>query len=947
MASFLSSLVDACVAENLIQADTIIVLPNQRARRLLIDELSKRQDLPKPLFIPEILSVEHFVEKLSPLRKADPLELLMNLYEVYAPKSKKEDKFNDFMRWADTFIKDVSDMEMQMQNVPLILREVAADKDFEFRIGQDSLSASQRDTVSFYGMLEQLHEEYNQLLLNRKIGYPGLLYRNCAEHIEQYASKLTCKHIVFAGLFVLTISEQKMFQYLQSRFDTHFYFDVDPFYCDFDREPIFSTSYFLKQLCDKFALNNKTLRFQNSDYASIKKEVEIIGVNGQMSQIYYAVQYLEELKNNCPEALDDTVVVLADESMLVPFLKAYDTSSANVTMGIPFSISHAYMLVCDLLNLYQYGISQVPADRETALPFCHPILTQLMSNPLINYLMPQDPMDFREASGRLQQRLSAKNVFFAPATEEFAALLPQFTSRPSHLLPQLLSYLERLKAAIPTKDKEHYVVSDVIEVLQNVHQALGVVYDQDLTFVAVRNMVRRQLDSLKFSLEGNASQGLQVMGLLETRALDFKNIVMLGVNEGVIPQPVRYNSLLPFNHKYAGIDLPNYIYHDKIFAYHFFRLLQRAEHVTLMFDTAGKTNVGEKSRFVSQLEFEAAHQHLDTITFQYHTIAYPLTTAASDIAVPKTPTVMERLSQYEFSASSLNDYINCPLSFYLKDLCKIRKPDTPDDTLQTNTIGTLVHASLQHIFEKMKHEGRYVATLQSMLKDESNLAAQYILPVVQEYLALSEQELQKGRFLILTEIVQSHVMAYLHQAVKEFQDGDVTLLSFEDLLACAYSFGDKTIRLKGFVDRLQKKGAHLMVLDYKTGSVKEEEMKVPDKNMSEVFTNPKYAKLVQLFVYALLCKYTDNEVVKQERDRGVFDPICGIISTKECLKSNKKYLYSMQYNGQDYFDDELLQIFEQAFQELMDQILDSKVPFTQANKAENCKYCDFKAICRR
>ncbi|MBO7444998.1 MAG: exodeoxyribonuclease V subunit gamma [Bacteroidales bacterium] len=950
MSTFLSKLVDECVAHQWIHADTIIVLPNQRARKILVDEIQQRLKSDRPVFLPEILSIEHFIEKISPLRRAQPIELLSVLYDAYKPMSSRSDRLEDFMRWADTFIKDISELEVQMRPVEAILEDVAQSKDFEFRIGQDGLSQGQQATVSFYMLLTQLYKDFNERLLQQKIAYPGLLYRDCAEHIQDYAGRLTCKTIIFAGLYVLSISEQRMLQHLQSRFDTHFYFDFDPFYCDFEAKPLFSTSYFLDEVCTTLALDRHSLPFKETCYEDMPKTIQVVSAPGQLCQVQYAVHCLEQLQREDADALNHTVVVLADESLLLPFLKAYDTRHANVTMGVSFKVTPAYQLVYDLLDLYQYGSLQLAPNAEKPIPWYRPVLSNILRNRLVATLLPIDPQQREAVQAHWDSLLGKARVYVASGDEALTAMMPAFNGCCRDLLPRLIAYLSKIRDAMAAGAHDRLQVETALEALQEIEDFFQSTQEEEVPFAIQRTLILRSLEALSLPLEGDALQGLQVMGLLETRALDFDHVIMLGVNDGVLPRPVQYNSLLPFNYQYSDADMPNYIYKDKISAYHFFRLLQRARNVTLLYDNISRNSVSEPSRFISQLEFEVAQRGLSNITLSKQSVNFQLRSTPHQFAVHKNDEILAQLREFKFSTSSLQDYVRCPLQFYLKDLCRLRAEEDKDDVLRSNWLGTIVHAVLQDLFTAAMQSASPYAFLKQW--DANTLDEQWIVPVIMRETGADKEDLDEGRYLLLKEMVCQHVKAYALRAAEEFEDGTVTILSLEQEVECTYpyTYGEEqgTVQLKGFIDRLQKKDNHLMILDYKTGSVDEDKLKIARDKIAKVFTDPQYDKLLQLFIYAELCYRTAAGPISSERARGVSNPICGIISTKECMtgKRSRGALFKMSCDGQDYFDELLLQEFEPAFNELIGEILDPDTDFTPKKNDRSCKYCDFKNLCR-
>ena len=380
--TFLSQLAEQITALHLPMEKSVVVLPNRRARRMLFQALAARAE--GPIFAPAVFTINDFIDKLSPLESLDKFALLVHLYHTYKELAGDDaDDFSTALSWMPAFVDDMSEVDKQLDSAERILSDLASAKRFEIGFGQDEVSEEQARKVAFFNMLAQLYVAFKERLAQQGCAYDGMLYRDCAEHAEQYVGQLPYEHYVFAGFHVLNPAELAVVKAIQDRFDTHFFFDIDPFYCDFQKEERFTTAHFLSKICQKLNLDEKRVQFRSDSYATVPKEVRIVGTSKDMNQIYYAIQCLEEIKD-CHGNLDDTALVLADESLLVPLLAAYDTRDANVTMGYPLTATPAYSLLTTLLEIYERGQSYGVAG--TAMRFHRRDVIAILQSPIIQDL---------------------------------------------------------------------------------------------------------------------------------------------------------------------------------------------------------------------------------------------------------------------------------------------------------------------------------------------------------------------------------------------------------------------------------------------------------------------------------------------------------------------------------------------------------------------------------
>ena len=676
-----------------------------------------------------------------------------------------------------------------------------------------------------------------------------------------------------------------------------------------------------------------------------------------MNQIYYAIQCIEEIKKRQGN-LDDTALVLADESLLVPLLAAYDTRDANVTMGYPLTATPAYSLLATLLDIYERGQSYGIAG--TAMRFHRRDVIAILQSPIIQNLCFETPKQYHEAV----EKIRSEQHFFYEMSELADVPVPAF-GEVSGLVPALLEYMRGLLARVVSQ-MDVAMLQPLIEQLEQVQGQLQLLVEAgvQLTLSIVKFAIRQQMGGITLSLKGDATHGLQIMGLLETRTLDFKNVIMLSVNEGTLPAGITYNSIIPFDFKFQGETLENYLYKDQVYAYHFFRLLQRAEQVVLIYDNdTSSGNLAEKSRFVAQLEFEVQERGLSNIHITYPTVAFPYIAATSDgIEVHKNDEILEKIYEYSFSATALKTYISCPLQFYLKHICGIHTSEKVTDHVEANAVGSVVHAVFEKVFDvtdgpKSDFSQRiddYLAHLddnlrQLVLTDEE----------LRESVCWEEKDLSEGRVYLAMVMIRNDVKNYLEKSKDEFRERGVTIVGNELKLSCKLPVDGHPLTLYGVIDRLETevdpgtRKRHLSVVDYKTGRVNSDNLSVEKDSIGNIFTDPGYKEFLQLLFYALLCKYTDNRAVKQCLDD---NPIrCSILSIMDVNMGKKDYLHRALFVEKvekkkvvtPDFTNDALSTLEDGLKKLLSEIINKDKPFSPTQDPKRCIYCDFKHLCGR
>lgn len=932
--SFLQKLATAIIHDNSIDfKDTAVILPNRRAVRLLRQAMAK--EIGKPFFSPVFYTIDDFIETLSPIKKADNQTLLLHLYEVYKNMEKTESKsFFSFLSWGSIFIQDINEIDMQLANADDIFSNLADIKEIDNFFLKQQLSHNTLSYIEFYKSLKKLYHNYIQRLQEANIGYTGLIYKNVAEHITNYAQQLSHRRYIFAGFNMLSPSELTIAKYYKEQHSGEFYFDLDALYFNEDR----NSSYMVQQMNATFnelGLEPEKVTWITDDYRNIPKKIYTTGTSKQINQVLYASELLEQMT---ADELDQTAVVLTDESLFLPFIHTYGHTHANFTMGYPLKATTAYSLleivISTALNSQRFYENQ---QNSTHVYYFRDLIA-FFKNPII-----QETLFSTEQQTSVIDRMITRNRTFFEYEEipelelvNFPKTVPTGNDYFRHLLNFFINIAEKL----PGERKDFYAIQYIINGLYQTNDLLNTFIQtaKELDLVSLEFILKEKLGRISIPIAGTPDCGLQIMGLLETRTLDFKNIIMLSVNEGILPKGKSHNSLILHNIK-QHFNLPTYHYKDAVIAYHFFRLLQHAENIHLIYDNDSSNALSEKSRFIHQLDYEIKKRDLP-ISFIENTLTQKLAQHTSiQMNVPKDSHIISKIKALRFSPSSLNTYIACPLRFYLDKVANIKKPETINETIESSVIGNTTHSILEDLYNRLKNQPvQYRQTIQEY---EDNIDEHLHSKFSENN--FQKEDLSKGKLYLAYEVVKKYLLTYFKIIKTDFDNGLNDIIGTEIQLKTNICIGGNSLQLFGKSDRVDYRESCITIFDYKTGYVdtKNLKLKLPEE-IDKLFTDYNYSMLFQLLMYAYLYAHDTSDCTK--RKTTTFK--CGIISFQELMKSGGEPILYSQLPEQE-ITAEILSVFEEGLKELLSHILDEKTPFQQTNQTKNCLFCDFNLLCKR
>lgn len=933
---------------------TVLIFPNKRANLFFNEYLASESD--QPIWSPAAMSISDLFQKLSVQKKGDPILLVCELYRVFKEETLSQETLDDFYFWGELLISDFDDVDKNLVDADKLFSNLQAlknlmddyeflDKEQEEAIQQffQNFSIERRTElknkfISLWDKLGTIYHRYRENLEAQGIAYEGMLYRNVIERLDTDVQLKYDKYI-FVGFNVLNKVETKFFQLLKDADKALFYWDYDIFY----------TQQIKKHEAGEFINRNLKL-FPNelpaSYFDSLKnpKKIRYISASTENAQARFLPEWIRSTFSSQYEEKENAVV-LCNEALLLPVLHSIpqEVKNVNITMGFPLAQTPVYSFINAAMELQTKGY------RSDTGRFSYEAVSAILKHPYTQQLSAK--------AEPLERELTQTNRFYPLPSElkqdEFLANL--FTPRSG--IRALCDYLIGLIKDISTIYRKESEYNDIFnqlyrESLFQSHNKINRLYDLiesgilNVRTDTLKRLITKVLTTSNIPFHGEPAIGMQVMGVLETRNLDFRNIVLLSLNEGQLPKAGGESSFIPYNLRKA-FGMTTIEHKNAVYAYYFYRLIQRAENITLLYNTSSDgLNRGEESRFMLQLLVEGPHE----ITREYLE-AGQSPQSTKEIEIEKTPEVMDRLFRaydtanphsFTLSPSALNAYLDCRMRFYYHYIAGLRTPDEVSAEIDSALFGTIFHLSAQLAYTELTANGKMIKKedLERLLRDEVKLQ-EYVDQAFKKELfkvAPDEKPEYNGLQLINSKVIAS----YLKQLLRN----DLHYTPFEmvamekkvwEKITVNTSRGALTLRLGGTIDRMDAKEDTLRVVDYKTGG----SPKAP-ANIEQLFTpsetRPNY--IFQTFLYAaIMCRQQSLKVAPALLyiHRASSESYSPVIEMGEPRKPK------IPVNNFTFFEDE----FRERLQALLEEIFDENEPFKQTEEIKKCSYCDFRAICRR
>jgi hypothetical protein len=944
MESFLSQVSAQLYAEYGQQMDRLcLVFPGRRAKLFFSEALATHLD--RPIWQPESLSLSELVYAAAEGRPGEPLLLLSDLYQVYKEISGSEDSFDHFFSLGEVILRDFDLIDKYQVDARAIFQNVldlkALEGDYSF-LTPEQLQAIQMFQGSFgdgkgelqarflgiWKWLYPLYEAFGRRLEEKQRAYEGLLYRRVAAQPERLLGAVEKQVFVFIGFNALNTCEKAIFTFLQKRGMAKFFWDYDNYYV---QNEIQEAGLFMRENLEKFPAANK-----GCIQLSESKDIHVWKLPSELLQ----TKWVPELVSRYGLHPDKrTAVVLCDENLLIPLLYALPEAAeaVNVTMGYAFSKTSLYALIDSLLLLYQ------SARKCRGEPlFYHVEVSRFLQHPYI-----------RCQSGAfvkaLQKRMVQENLIYASpslfADDDFLAPLANIPQTPSELLARLLTLLQALEEGQP--EKEDLLFKPVLQLARNELHKLEMLWLQEMpnsSLELTQALIRQYLRQCSVAFNGEPLEGMQVMGVLETRALDFEHLIVLSAQEGFLPSTGDTPSFIPYSLR-KGFGLPVSEQHEAIYAYYFYRLIQRAQKICLCYAASQeKMQTGEPSRYLLQMQAELPYK------LQQHQVDMAVLPPprVSPIVQPKEGEAMLRLRQYMqggdafLTPSSVNVYLKCPLRFYFQYIKKLKEEKTLQEEVDGGMVGNLLHRVMKSLYKGCLPISRPVqkAELEALAADEENLKEHIKAAILKEYGSQdrqSERLFVQGRWLLLSDVLLSYVRQILAVDAKL---APFSLLELEKEIHGSIDLKDAegnvfTLHVGGIIDRVHEKEGRLYILDYKTGRDTAEMASLPDLFAPEA--KMQNGAVFQIFWYALLYneQYPGREVVPVFyflRSLFTKDAQASLVTDK----SDKETVTEIGLVAAAY---------KEQLASKLQELFDFSRSFVQTSDKEHCNYCPYADIC--
>lgn len=939
-------------------AHTAVVFPNKRAGLFFNEYLAQESD--SPIWSPAYVSISELFRSLSPWEVGDPVKLVCELYKIFRRETQSTETLDDFYFWGEMLISDFDDADKNRVDTDKLfsnlqdLRNIMDDYTFiddeqEEAIRQffqnfsiERRTALKERFISLWDVLGNIYKGFRESLASQNIAYEGMMYRHVIEHLD--VDKLPYEKYVFVGFNVLNKVEHTLFTQLKDAGKAVFYWDYDEFYMKENRQAVtHEAGEFIRRNLRDFPSPLSGELFKN---LSKPKEVHYIASSTENAQARYLPQWI---RNNLTTPEKETAVVLCNEALLQPVLHSLpaEVKHVNITMGFPLSQTPVYSFLIALLELHTHGFN-FKSGRYTFQS-----VVTLLKHPYTRQLTGQAEL--------LEKELTRNNRFYPLPGElgkdEFLTRLFTPLSGNLNLCIRLSETLQQVAGIYQantsgTEDTDAFnqlYRESLFKAYTTINRFRTLIEEDELTVQSetFRRLLVKVLSATNIPFHGEPAIGMQVMGVLETRNLDFRHLVLLSVNEGQLPKSGGDSSFIPYNLRKA-FGMTTIEHKIAVYAYYFYRLLQRAERITLMYNTSSDgLNRGEWSRFMLQFLIEWPHP----ITRQFLE-AGQSPQGTSPITVEKTPDVMRRMQSLfdvranpkaKFSPSALNYYLDCPLKFYYRYVAGLSAPDEVSAEIDSATFGSIFHYAAEHIYKDLTTHGKVInkEALETLLRNEVKL--QDYVDTAFKKLFFNVPQNEKPEYNGVQLINSAVIARYLKQLLQnDLRYAPFTFIASEmevdEPIDIQTPKGVIKSRIGGIIDRMDSKDGTLRIVDYKTGGDADtpphvESLFIPDKKRSNY--------VFQTFLYAaIMCRKQPTMKIAPALlyiHRAATETYSPVIQMGEPRKPKEAVEDFSKYEKE----------YRERLQRLLEEIFNPEKSFTQTEIIEKCTYCDFKALCKR
>ncbi len=918
-----------------------LVFPSRRSGvffNAYLNELVER-----PAIGPEILTIDDFISGLSDLQISDQIGLIMKLHKVYQDETGHYEELDEFYFWGEILLNDFNDIDKYLLDAKDLFQNIADIKEIESRfdylnpdqkkaietfwgnLGKASDSSNKEKFMEVWNKLPAIYQRFKELLLSEGSVYSGLRYRDVVVNSDHIEDSMDSSHYFFVGFNALNACEKKIFKGVNALGKAGFFWDYDP---RFVEDVTHEAGLFIRENLMLFPPPHDFIMEENK-VGDVK--VRSVSVSGQIAQ----AQVLNQASLYEPERsghFDDTALVLADESLLMPIVSVAAThhDGINITMGYPFQDTPVYSLINLLVDLQRNA--RLMGGR---LYFYHRAVVSVLNHQLLAGVL----------SRKLVDEIHDKNKIYVSASDlqcsDLFSKIFQLYKDWKASLGSLKEIIQLLGSQIVSPENnrvniESEFVYQAYLSIQRLQDILLEYQSEKLSLQLFFRILMQHLQRISVPFEGEPLSGLQVMGVLETRNLDFKKIVIFSVNEGKLPSSSMIQSFIPY-HLRKAFGLPAYEEQDAMYAYYFYRLLHRAEEVVLVYDSSTDgLNTGEVSRYLMQLQYDSECKLEEySLGFDFKAINQ------APIAIKGTPQhhqkLIERYSEKRLSPSALNTYLDCKLKFYFQNIAGLREKDELVEDVDPRLFGNLFHLAAEEIYGQFIGKTVQKQEIEALLVNKDFLGKAILKAFRKEYYKDKELEdvVLSGNNILIAE----HLKMYLGQMIKN----DLALAPFrlidleknyEQTFELKLNGGFVSVKMGGIVDRIDETDEGVRIIDYKTGR----SLKLDFGTIDELFDREKKDRrkeIMQTLVYSEI-------LARQNHSVEIIPSIYKIDNFFD-----EEFAPKIKFRKSDFYYREIATEFVQSLDDLLLEIFSDSNEYSQTKDVRKCTLCPFNRICQR
>ncbi|MBN2274467.1 MAG: PD-(D/E)XK nuclease family protein [Bacteroidales bacterium] len=931
-----------------------VVFPNKRARLFFSQYLGEACG-GQTIWAPAYRTISELVQELSGLILADKIQLIFEFFSVYKRITGTAEDFDDFYHYSEMLLTDFEEVDKSLVNAHDLFSNLADQKSIESGfdyLSENQLNAikqfwgtfdggrvsrDQKEFMNFWGKLYDVYNAFRQQLKSESIAYEGMIYREVASMIRDHDNlTYSFDRYIMVGFNALNACEKILFDHLKKTGKAIFYWDFDDYYTAHEWH---EAGFFMRDNTKRYP--GRDAAMNNSALKAIPKNITVLPVSSATAQAKVIPAVFKMIGLSEQSDLRHTALVLPDEKLMLPVLHSLPpyVNDINVTMGYPLKESAAFSFLELVYHLHKNARDQ-NGDLKT---FYYKDVIALLKHPFIYSC-------YKETTDKLISSIRNNNSVF-PALKDLQANDElQFLFQPLRSAADTISYLLNIleftiRNILNADDLEinRLQLECTFQAYQSIKRLSEILLVSELAFSSqlLFRFVRKILRGITVPFSGEPLAGLQVLGLLETRLLDFENVILLSMNEGIMPRSFQFSSFIPANLRF-GFGMPVPEHYDAVYAYYFYRLIQRAKNVFLIYNEHADGMVtGERSRYIHQLAcepvFGVKEIRLETV--------FP-DNPVKEIAINKTAKIYSKIDRYFegnsgawLSPGAVNEYISCPLKFYFHRILSLKEAEEVAEDVDPLIFGNILHVSMNELYNPFVGKDVKKEDLTGMIKQTDRIE-DIIIKAFQKiiYKNASDQTRElTGMHMIIKEIIKKYIVQILNSDLKNCPFYIVSLeKEYRSIIHCNSQGRICNIQIGGIIDRIDRYNGKTRIIDYKTGTGK-----LFFDGIESLFTSrpsKRNEAALQVFLYSYLyqCKFHENPVVP-----------CLVYVRESHSHDFSWMLKDRSDRSEELSFTKYFNLFEELLKSTLENLIDPSVPFIQTDDEDYCRYCAYRDICHR